>query len=579
MLLIVKLPQEQVIAAVETQGVIGSIGPTSARGWTTLWSPEAEEPSLVDCGAPYLAIDETAEGLHLDVFLGTGEVIRQAWPYGPNAPISPAEQTEAMAAGLTELFECPDRKRDLVALLGGGPSDPEELAESLDPLLDLPELFEPTPAVAVVAYRGPHKIARFAATIAGPALVHAGAEGWSILVAAGEDETRSSQLAAGVSGAAGRRDPVLLIWRDGLASGWSLWRRGLPVADWSWNARWRFVESDPLGFEAQTVRSLVKAMGAPVNENSLRALLRSQRSNPDPLAELVALLSLPRDLLVSLDNPGQFRAIIGVEHVAKTSAPKAVLQGALGGFDAGTPSRWPSMSTAYAIFTVLAAVFCVAVTILLIAVLATDGAVVDEAGWGRGDWARLAWAAVLSLVLVPTAVVRMRRVRRRQKARGLTKSAGGPLGTTSIWHLRHRERARQQPDEEIVAAYHLSTADHRVLKRVHDPDLDVFDKGVAVLRQNGQVVGHVAAELSTMWSLSRPLTVQDQVWLMVLWSNGDRERHIEDYPPWTIVKEIQVGNLMWDEHDTHRGVYSVEWLPENERSAAWLTLGIAPDDF
>ena len=118
-----------------------------------------------------------------------------------------------------------------------------------------------------------------------------------------------------------------------------------------------------------------------------------------------------------------------------------------------------------------------------------------------------------------------------------------------------------------------------MLKRAHDPDLDVFDKGVAVLRQNDQVVGHVATELSTMWSPSRPLTVQDQVLLMVLWSNGDRKRHIEDYPPWTIVKEIQDGTLMWDEHDAHRGVYSVEWLPENERSTAWSTLGIAPGDF
>jgi hypothetical protein len=266
------------------------------------------------------------------------------------------------------------------------------------------------PHIAVVAYRGPHKIARFAATIAGPALVQSGADGWSILVAVGDDETRSSQLAAGVSGAAGRRHPVFLIWRDGPASGWSLWRRGLPVADWSWNTSWRFVESDPLGAEGQTVRRLVKAMGLPVDQNLLRALLRSKRSDHDPLAELVALLSLPSDLLVPLDNPEQSCAIAGVEHIAKTSAPKAVLQGALGGFDEDKPPRWPALSTAYAIFTVLAAVFCVAVTMLLIAALVTGGAV-GEAGWGRGDWVRLTWAAVLSLILVPTAVVRIRRLK------------------------------------------------------------------------------------------------------------------------------------------------------------------------
>ena len=78
---------------------------------------------------------------------------------------------------------------------------------------------------------------------------------------------------------------------------------------------------------------------------------------------------------------------------------------------------------------------------------------------------------------------------------------------------------------------------------------------------------------------SRPLTIQDQVWLVVLWSNGDRKRHIEDYPPWTIVKEIQEGTLMWDEDDAHQGVYAVEWLAEGERSTTWSTLGIAPEDF
>jgi len=65
-------------------------------------------------------------------------------------------------------------------------------------------------------------------------------------------------------------------------------------------------------------------------------------------------------------------------------------------------------------------------------------------------------------------------------------------------------------DEDIcrcISSQHWQ--DDRVLKRAHDPDLDVFDKGVAVLLQNDQVLGHVATELTTMWSPSRPLTVQD----------------------------------------------------------------------
>jgi hypothetical protein len=377
-----------------------------------LWSEEVEESDRAGYGAQYLAIDETPEGLQLDAFLGAGAALRQVWPYAAGTPMV---QNDALAGALAELFDCRERQRDVEELLRGGPFDPEELVESLDALLDLPELYEPIPAVAVVAFRGEHKIARFAATIAGPALVCAEPDGWSILLASGEGETRSVQLAAGLSGAARRRDLVLDVWRDGTGSGWSLWRRGWSVADWSWNTRWWFLKSDPVGAEALTVRRLVKALGHPVEEDSLRALLRSKRSDPDPLAELVALLGLPMDLLVALDQPERFAERAGVEDITKTSARRAVLQGARGGFDADTPPRWPALSTAYAIATVVAAAACVAMTALGIAVLVTNGTAVDQSGLTSDDWELFAMFVVLSLVLVPTAVVRMRRVRRRRR--------------------------------------------------------------------------------------------------------------------------------------------------------------------
>jgi hypothetical protein len=65
---------------------------------------------------------------------------------------------------------------------------------------------------------------------------------------------------------------------------------------------------------------------------------------------------------------------------------------------------------------------------------------------------------------------------------------------------------------------------------------------------------------------------------VVVWANGDRERPLEDYPPWTIVKELQDGRLTWDEGD-HRGTYSVEWLPADQSRATWSDLGITLDDF
>ena len=62
--MIVRMPQAEVIATAEAQGLTtASIGPTSRRGWTTLWSEEVEESDRADYGAQYLAIDETPDGL------------------------------------------------------------------------------------------------------------------------------------------------------------------------------------------------------------------------------------------------------------------------------------------------------------------------------------------------------------------------------------------------------------------------------------------------------------------------------------------------------------------------------------
>lgn len=413
MLLIVNQPQEQVFADVEAQGVTAFIGPTSATGWTTVWPRDVEDPVSARQGVRYLAIDETADGLQLDVFLGTGEILRRVWSWAPK--VAPTGQTELLAAGLAELFACPDRQRDLEELLRSESFEPEELVESIDSLLDLPELNEPTPKAAAVAHRGDRQIARFAASIAGPAFVCAGPDGWTVLLASGEDESRSIQLAAGVSAGARRRDPVFLLWRDGIASGWSLLSRGEPVADWSWNTRWRLMESDPVGAEAQTVRRLVKALGHPLDESLLRALLRSRSSDRDPLAEFCVLLGLPLDLLDPVDDPERFHERAGLEHVGETSARTAVLLAASGAFkDPDAPPGWRVLSTAYAIGTLAAAVVCLAMTALGIAVLVTDGAVVDQSGVTGDDWALLALFAVLSLVLAPTAVVRTRRVRRRR---------------------------------------------------------------------------------------------------------------------------------------------------------------------
>jgi hypothetical protein len=118
--------------------------------------------------------------------------------------------------------------------------------------------------------------------------------------------------------------------------------------------------------------------------------------------------------------------------------------------------------------------------------------------------------------------------------------------------------------------------------RPPEPDsaLDPFRGGVAVLRGDGEVAGHVATAVSTFWApLSFSRHRQWWVWFIVVWADGHREPRDEDYPPWTVVRDMQSGIFSWDQEDAHRGQYTVEWLPETERQAMLSELGIEADDF
>ena len=117
------------------------------------------------------------------------------------------------------------------------------------------------------------------------------------------------------------------------------------------------------------------------------------------------------------------------------------------------------------------------------------------------------------------------------------------------------------------------------LRRERDPALEAFDRGCVALRREGQVVGHVATTLSSFWSPGRPHTMQQWVWLVVVWADGDEERAEEDYPPWSYVREIQDGSFEWPYPGPRGGPYEAVWLPEEERAAKWTELGVTLDDF
>lgn len=103
---------------------------------------------------------------------------------------------------------------------------------------------------------------------------------------------------------------------------------------------------------------------------------------------------------------------------------------------------------------------------------------------------------------------------------------------------------------------------------------------MAVLRRDGEVAGHVATVVKTFWApLSFSRHRQWWVWFIVVWTNGDRETSAEDYPPWTVVREMLAGTFSWDEEDAHHGVYAVEWLPEEAALETRSRLRIEPENF
>lgn len=107
-----------------------------------------------------------------------------------------------------------------------------------------------------------------------------------------------------------------------------------------------------------------------------------------------------------------------------------------------------------------------------------------------------------------------------------------------------------------------------------DPTLEPFNLGLAALRLDGQIVGHVATTLGSFSSLfSRQM--QHRVWFIVIWTDGTREYAEEDYPPWTFVREIQGG--YFDGPGDVR--YQTEWLEEPERTQMWTKLRISSSDF
>ena len=111
-----------------------------------------------------------------------------------------------------------------------------------------------------------------------------------------------------------------------------------------------------------------------------------------------------------------------------------------------------------------------------------------------------------------------------------------------------------------------------------DVDLTPFRHGIATLtRKGGPVEGYVSTIVEPFWSpLSwPPFRRREAVWLLVTWLSGERNRIGEDYPPWTVVRELVAGRIeLKPPTESAEMVFEARWLSGDAQQEAWTTYGI-----
>lgn len=405
-MVVVRAPHEQVVRTLRAAGVLASVGPTSGSGWTCVWLDHEDAIDPHEWGfGEYLSVEEMSSTARVRACEATG-TMATLWADADTA----VDATQA-AAMLARMFDAPDQQAELEGLLAGGTADLDSVASGLEDLLALPEV-EPGPQPGVVLSRSDPTMVRMAAEIAGPASLASLADGWLAIAPVPDDEEGYEALAGAISTLGRRREHTVVLWREGGRSGVQIWRRSDLAATWSWGG-WEFVDPDWMleSVFCDECASLRPELHLP----TLRALLRRQASG-DPLAEFVGLLGLPEAVLGMVDTTAAGEALPGGELVERMPARRAWWSAVNSARTDPEPVTNKLLYGAFAVATVIACLLSLAMTLLGIAVIATDGAVIDQQGHSLADWLSVVFFGLLTAILVPTSVFRFRRLRARDDA-------------------------------------------------------------------------------------------------------------------------------------------------------------------
>ena len=111
-------------------------------------------------------------------------------------------------------------------------------------------------------------------------------------------------------------------------------------------------------------------------------------------------------------------------------------------------------------------------------------------------------------------------------------------------------------------------------------EFEQFRNGLAVMRRDGKIAGHVATSLGSFRSIFTPRR-RPWVWFVIVWIDGEKERSFEDYPPWSYIKEMREGYMDWvpGRPSDRAGRYEIEWTPPDETVRERDRLGVGAEDF
>lgn len=405
--LLVRATHEEAVAHLSAARVDGSVGPTAPSGWTCIWLHEDDVESATSLRfATHVWADESQGRVVLEVQRPGAATTRVVWPGSQDDAV-----TSSVAGALVELFG-PGWSLALVrGLLAPTYLDLEQLRNGLQTLLNVPETAGPDPERSVVASRGEPSMIRVAAAIVGPTWLVAAPPDWTVTVPVRREPSLPEELACAVSGATQRKDRAVLLWTHGVTFGLQVWRGGSLDASWTWGSGWETVVADWLEVETAVCTGI-----APVNPDlhlpTLRALMRREDLDPAGIVSLVELLDLPPMVMYPLGSSPDLEGLPGAELIERATATRAALSVLRSAQAESDPVQHRRVYLAYAVGTALAALVCLAMTALTIAVAASNGTVVDQSGVTAEDRVLVGVFAVLTLILTPTAVYRFRRLRR-----------------------------------------------------------------------------------------------------------------------------------------------------------------------